>query len=45
VLDEVGENFRAGGVPVGATLLDEWLAENYTPGPTYGRNQVMYRNR
>ncbi len=42
-LDMVGEQVRAGGVPVGATLLDEWVAENYVAGPRFGVIQVMHR--
>ena len=44
-LDQVGSAFRSGGVPVGSTLLDEWVAEHYAFGPRYGMNQVMWRKR
>jgi 4-amino-4-deoxy-L-arabinose transferase-like glycosyltransferase len=28
-------------VPVGATLLDTWLRDHYTPGPRFGRYELM----
>ena len=30
-----------GRVPVGATLLDDWVAANYVPGPRFGLYEVM----
>jgi hypothetical protein len=40
-LDYWGEQYRAGGVPVGATLLDEWVAANYVPWRRIGIYEVM----
>jgi hypothetical protein len=28
-------------VPVGATLIDTWVREHYTPGPRFGRYELM----
>ena len=41
VLDLWGDRYRAGGVPVGATLLDEWVAANYEPWRRIGPYEVM----
>jgi len=42
-LDRVGADFRAHGVPVGSTLLDEWIARHYDGGERYGMYEVMQR--
>jgi hypothetical protein len=28
-------------VPIGATTIDEWVAERYEPGPRFGSYEVM----
>ena len=40
-LDHWGAIYRAGGVPVGARLLDEWVAANYESTGRYGMYEVM----
>jgi hypothetical protein len=41
-LDSVKARFRL-HVPVGSTLLDEWIAQHYEPGPRFGRYELMVR--
>ncbi|MEX2048828.1 MAG: hypothetical protein WEB90_04560 [Gemmatimonadota bacterium] len=45
VLDLWGDRYRAGGVPVGATLLDEWVEANYVPWRRIGPYEVMRSRR
>jgi hypothetical protein len=40
-LDRWGERYRAGGVPVGATLLDTWVETYYEPWRRIGAHEVM----
>jgi len=40
-LDRIGASWRAAGVRVGARLLDEWVAANYTSAGRYGINELM----
>lgn len=45
VLDRWGAIYREAGVPVGATLLDEWVDANYEAGERIGMYEVMRARR
>lgn len=40
-IDAVKRSFQSAGVAVGSAALDAWVAEHYTPGPTFGRYELM----